>query len=162
MKPEGLITYCGVYGGTCARWQGYARFRELAALMVEWVDSMGFRHWMPGTVAEFDYTNFRAALGFFAKDGSWLVCHRCCRGGDGNPDCEMRKCCQARGADLCFECDEFPCEKTRIDPAMLQRAERYKQLGRTAWLQEQVERAAAGFELHIGKCCTIETSEEVN
>jgi hypothetical protein len=130
--------------------------------MVEWVDSMGFRHWMPEMIEEFDYTNFRAGLGFFAKEDSWLVCHHCCKGGDGNPDCEIRDCCQTRGVDLCFDCDEFPCSRTWIDPAMLRRARKYKQLGRAAWLQRQVEKATAGFEHHIGKCCTIKATKEAD
>ena len=30
MKPEDLITYCGLYGGCCARYRGYTVFREAA------------------------------------------------------------------------------------------------------------------------------------
>ena len=34
-------------------------------------------------------------------------CKRTCRGGGGPPFCKMRKCCQARGIDGCWQCDEF-------------------------------------------------------
>lgn len=162
MKPEELVTYCGIYGGTCARWEGYERFRELSALLAEWADSMGFRHWMPDTVDEFDYPNFRAGLGFFANKDSRLVCHRCCKGGDGYPECGLRKCCQARDVDLCFDCGEFPCDKTQIDPAMKKRAEQYRQLGPEAWLRQEVEKAGRGFEHHLGRFCHLRTSKELN
>jgi len=39
MKPEDLVCYCGVYGGTCARWEGYKGFREAALLLGEWCDA---------------------------------------------------------------------------------------------------------------------------
>ncbi len=37
MKPEDLITYCGVYGGACARWKGYKAFRNMVSALAEWL-----------------------------------------------------------------------------------------------------------------------------
>ena len=31
MKPEDLITFCGLYGASCASWCEYSEFRDLAA-----------------------------------------------------------------------------------------------------------------------------------
>ena len=151
MKPEDLITYCGVYGGTCARWCEYTVFRDLTSIFAEWVDAQGFQYFMPGCVKEFDYTEFRKALDFFSKKDSWLVCWKCCKGGDGRPDCEIRKCCKNHGLDVCFDCGEFPCDKVKEDTKMIERAKEYKRLGKDEWLQQEVEKAKQDFELHTGK-----------
>jgi len=151
MKSGDLITYCGAYGGTCARWRGYTVFRDLAAVFAEWVDTQGYQYWMPTEVKEFDYTEFRKALDFFSKKDTWLVCQKCCKGGDANPDCEIRKCCKNRGLDVCFDCSEFPCDKVRGDTKMIERAKEYKKLGKDEWLQQQIEKAKQGFELHTEK-----------
>ncbi len=151
MKPEDLITYCGLYDGTCARWCEYSAFRDLAAVLAEWVDAQGFHHWMPDAVKEFDYTGFRKALDFFSRQDTWLVCRRCCKGGDGRPDCPIRICCHHRGLDLCFDCDEFPCDKVKGDARLIERATEYRELGRGEWLRQQVEKAEQGFELHTAQ-----------
>ena len=47
----------------------------------------------------------------------------------------------------------------REHSALMERAKRYKQLGRVAWLREQVELAGQGYEHHTGKCyqCSVMT-----
>lgn len=159
MEPEDLITYCGIYGGTCARWCEYAVFRDLITLLSEWVDASGLRHWMPTEVKEFDYAEFRKALDFFSKHDTWYVCRRCCKGGDGKPDCEIRKCCKDRGLDLCFDCSEFPCRIVQENPKMVGRAKEYRQLGREEWLLQQIEKAQQGFEHHTEKYYQIWANE---
>lgn len=151
MKPEDLITYCGVYGGNCARWCEYTVFRDLANVFAEWLDAQGYQRWMPAHVKEFDYNEFRKGLDFLGNDDSWLVCRKCCKGGDGNPECEIRICCHDRGLALCFECPDFPCDRIKEDERMIQRAEEYKNLGKEKWLKRQIEKAKQGFELHTQK-----------
>ena len=151
MGPTALITYCGVLGRTCARWHGFAQFRELARFLAEIADGHGFQHWMPDAVTEFDYAEFRKGLDFFSNENTWLVCRKCCRGGDG-PECRIRDCCRQRGVDLCFECGDFPCDTVKGNPALMQRSKRYTELGRDAWLREQEELASQGYEHHTGKC----------
>lgn len=56
MKEEDLITYCGAYGGACARWYGYTKFRDIVALISEWVDAQGYQYWMPHETKEFNYS----------------------------------------------------------------------------------------------------------
>jgi len=151
MKHEDLVTYCGLYGGTCARWHEYTAFRELAATLAEWLDAQGYQYWMPTEVKEFDYTEFRKALDFFSKKDSWLVCSKCCKGGDGWPDCPIRECCKEREIDLCFECSEFPCDIVKENVKMIERAKEYKKLDKDEWLRQQIEKAKQGFELHTEK-----------
>lgn len=159
MTPEDLITYCGLYGGSCARYKGFTAFREAVRLVAEVVDSHGFHHWMPDAVEEFDYTEFRKGLDFFGKEDTWLVCQKCCKGGSsGPPDC-VRKCCEEHQVNLCFECEEFPCDKVAGDAAMLESAKEYKELGKEKWLQRVVEKARQGFEFHTEKYYQIWAKE---
>jgi len=151
MKPEDLITYCGGYGGTCARWCEYTAFRDLAAVLAEWLDAQGYHHWMPSEVEEFDYGEFRKGLDFFGKEDTWLVCRKCCKGGDSNPNCEIRNCCKSHDVEVCFDCDEFPCEKVKDNTGMIERAREYDRLGKHEWLRQQVEKAKKGFEGHTEK-----------
>jgi hypothetical protein len=151
MAERDLVAYCGVYGGTCARWCGYPHFRDLASSLLEWLDAQGYQHWMPETVKEFDYLEFRKGLDFFASPDSWLVCHKCCKGGDSYEGCEIRKCCREKGLDLCQDCSDFPCEKARQLPWAVGVKEDMDRLGKEEWLKREIEKARDGFELHTGK-----------
>lgn len=150
MKPEDLITYCGLYGGCCSGWYENTICVNLAKALAELVDASGCQYWMPTQIKDFSYTEFRKGLDFFQKD-SRVICRRCCKGGDGYPECEIRKCCEERGVDLCFECSEFPCSKIEGNTKMIERAKEYKELGREKWLHRQIEKAKKGYEHHTGK-----------
>lgn len=146
-----MITYCGGYGGCCARYLGYTAFRDAAALLAEIADSHGFHHWMPHEVKEFNYAEFRKGLGFFSREDTWLVCKGCCKGGGGGPPGCVRDCCIKHKVDVCFECSEFPCNKVKDEAAMMEAARKYRELGRDEWLRQHVEKAKHGFEGHTGK-----------
>ncbi len=151
MTDQDLVTYCGLYGGACARWCEYPYFRDLAKALLEWLDAQGYQHWMPGYAREFKYDEFRKGLAFFAADDSWIVCHECCRGGGGNPECAIRKCCREKGLDLCQDCSEFPCETARTFRWTVAAKEAMDRLGKEEWLRREVLKAREGFELHTGK-----------
>jgi len=51
--------------------------------------------------------------------------------------CGVRPCHQEKQIDFCFECDEFPCEKTNFDPPL------YK-----AWVVINEKIRAKGIEQH--------------
>jgi len=161
MKPEDLIAYCSLNCGSCARYQGFTAFREAARLVAEVADSHGFQHWMPNAVKEFDYTEFRKGLGFFGREDTWLVCQSCKAGGSGPPFC-VRECCKEHKVDLCFECEEFPCDKIVDSPLhamMIEHSKKYKKLGRKRWLQQSVEKAAQEFEFHTKKYYQVRVKE---
>jgi len=160
MRDEDLITYCGYYGGTCARYRGYTAFRGAAAMLAELCDAHGYHHWMPGEVKEFDYPEFRKGLEFFSRDDTWFVCQACCKGAGGGPPGCVRSCCEERGVDVCFECAEFPCDRVADDEEMVARGQEYQRLGRDEWLRRQVEKARQGWELHTGKRYRIEVTED--
>jgi len=150
MKPENLITYCGLYGGYCNGWHENTIRVDLAASLAELVDASGCHHWMPTEIKDFNYFGFRKGLDFFREDPR-VICRRCCKGGDGYLDCEIRKCCEERGLDVCFECSEFPCSKVEGNTGMIERAKEYKELGKDEWLRRQIAKAKQGYEHHTGK-----------
>lgn len=151
MNPEDLITCCGFYGGTCARFVEYTVFRDLAAILAEIVDAHGFHYWMPESVKEFDYTEFRKTLDFFSKKNTWLVCERCCK----DKGCRIAECCENHGLTICFDCNEFPCDKINglqhVAKQVRDNYEEYKKLGKEKWLQHQITKAKQGYELHTEK-----------
>ena len=151
MVDKDLMTYCGVYGGTCAYYIGRTVLRETASQLSELADALGFQYWMPERVKDFDYREFHKGLAFLSDPESWFVCIKCCRDGYGRPDCPMRNCCRERGLDICFDCEEFPCKKIKWDARALERAEEYKKLGKDEWWRAQEEKANQGFEHHTGK-----------
>jgi hypothetical protein len=55
-----------------------------------------------------DYRTCYEVLGAMVK----FRCRRLCREGGGNPYCKIRKCCQKKGMEGCWECAGFAeCEK---------------------------------------------------
>jgi hypothetical protein len=66
---------------------------------------------------------------------------RGCREGDCKfPKCGVLACCQAKGIDFCFQCNEFPCEKTNFDADLrrrwIQMNERMKEVGVEVYFRE--------------------------
>ncbi len=82
------------------------------------------------------YPQFRALLDFFAE----ASCAGCRSGECRFPGCRVLECCRARGVDFCFQCGEFPCERTVFDPDPKDRwiamNVRMKEIGAEAYLLE--------------------------
>ena len=107
-RNENLIAYCGL---NCAECFGYkltvseaakSLRRELRAAKLKdaWkeIPFLG------------EYEPFKKALDGLAM----LRCPKACRGGGGNPWCKIRKCCQKKGLEGCWECADFEtCNKLK-------------------------------------------------
>ena len=56
------------------------------------------------------------------------------------PNCGVAGCSKEKGVDFCFQCDEFPCEKTNFDPHLQKRwismNNRMKEIGVEAYFEE--------------------------
>lgn len=156
MDNKNLSTYCGGYCGECALFPEFTALRESAALLSELIGIHGLqnwipRAWLPEAENRFDFAEFRKGLDFFSDPDSWFICRKCCKDGGGLPECLMRKCCQERGLDICFDCADFPCSKVEWNPNMIKRDTEYKKLGKDRWLREQEKKAKQGFELFADK-----------
>jgi hypothetical protein len=59
-----------------------------------------------------NYPAFKALLTHFTTASC-----RGCRSGDCiYPNCGVGPCTRQKGLDFCFQCDEFPCDKSNFDP----------------------------------------------
>ena len=70
---------------------------------------------------------------------------RGCRAGEClHSGCKVKDCAPAHGVDYCFECPEFPCDKTGFDPMLEERwrrnNERMRELGLAAFYLESLKR----------------------
>ena len=113
VKDNNLIAYCGLYCGDCFGYEG--KVADLARDLRKELRQ-----------SKFDKTaEFLSSLSFFEVFKNYRQCYevlgalvkfRCkkaCKGGGGGPPfCKMRKCCQQKGIEGCWQCDEFEtCEK---------------------------------------------------
>ncbi len=111
-KKNDLVAFCGLYCGDCFAYKGsiadlsrdlrkelrQSKFDKIAEFL--------------STVSFFEvFKNYKQCyevLGALVK----LRCKKACRGGGGPPFCKIRKCCQKKGFQGCWECDEFgKCKK---------------------------------------------------
>ncbi len=105
------IAYCGLYCGDCFGYKQkiadlardlrkelrQSKFAETAASLAE----------VPFFKAYQNYPQCYEVLGAMVK----LRC-RSCRAGGGPPFCKMRSCCQKKGIEGCWQCDDFEtCDK---------------------------------------------------
>lgn len=112
MENRDLVAYCGLYCGDCVGYQGkvadLARDLRKELRQAKFDKTAGYL----STISFFDvfkkYGDCYEVLGALVK----FRCRKTCKGGGGPPFCKMRKCCQKKGIDGCWQCDEFEtCEK---------------------------------------------------
>jgi len=106
-----LITYCGLYCGDC-----FSHRQKIADLARDLRKEL--RQSKFAKTAE-----SLSGISFFKAYQNYPQCYevlgvmvklRCksCRAGGGPPFCKMRNCCQKKGIDGCWQCDEFEtCDK---------------------------------------------------
>lgn len=64
-----------------------------------------------------NYPAFKELLAYFAQ----ADCEGCRSGQSKYPNCGVAKCHVEKGVDFCFQCDEFPCDKTNFDADLKRR-----------------------------------------
>jgi hypothetical protein len=83
-----------------------------------------------------NYPFFKELLAYFTQ----ADCNGCRKGACKYPNCGVIACYQQKGVDFCFQCDEFPCEKTNFDPDLkrrwIQMNNRMKEVGVETYYQE--------------------------
>jgi hypothetical protein len=83
-----------------------------------------------------NYPPFKEMLLHFSQAN----CMGCRNGKCGNPNCGVISCYQLKGVDFCFQCDEFPCNKTNFDHDLkerwIQMNNRMKEIGIQSYFEE--------------------------
>ncbi len=109
---EHLIAYCGLYCGDCFGYKG--KVADLARDLRKELKQSRFDKTAEfmSTISFFkvlkNYPQCYEVLGALVK----FRCKNTCKGGGGPPFCKIRKCCQMKGIEGCWRCDEFEtCEK---------------------------------------------------
>jgi hypothetical protein len=86
-----------------------------------------------------NFTQFEEVLTLFASPD----CKGCRQGDCKHPNCGVIDCYKKKGVDFCFQCDDFPCDKTNFDPRMskmwLQMNTRMKEIGIEAYYMETMD-----------------------
>ncbi len=83
-----------------------------------------------------EYPPFKELLAYLAQGH----CAGCRSGTCLYPNCGVTACYQEKDVDFCFQCEEFPCEKTNFDPHLERRwvrmNERMREIGVEAYYEE--------------------------
>jgi hypothetical protein len=83
-----------------------------------------------------NYPAFKELLGYFVQ----ADCRGCRRGDCKYPNCGAAPCAKEKGVDFCFQCSEFPCERTNFDPNLRERwitmNKRMREIGVEAYFEE--------------------------
>ena len=97
-----LVAYCGLYCGDCFSYTG--KVADLARDLRKELRQTKFDEAVKGIpFKEFQhYKECYEVLGAMVR----LRCKSACRGGGGNPFCKIRKCCQKKEVEGCWECNE--------------------------------------------------------
>lgn len=111
-EDKNLIAYCGLYCGDCPIHRG--KIADLARDLRKELRQSRFDKTAEALsgISFFEvfnnYPQCYEVLGAMVK----LRCRKICQDGGGPPFCKIRKCCQKKGIEGCWECDEFKtCEK---------------------------------------------------
>jgi len=103
-EDSDLIAYCGLYCGDCFNYKG--ELADLARDLRKKLREAKFDRAAQGLSRYFkafaNYDQCYEVLGAMVR----LRCKRTCRSGGGPPSCKVKVCCQKKGIEGCWECDD--------------------------------------------------------
>ena len=86
-----------------------------------------------------NYQGFKTLLAYLAEPD----CPGCRQGKCKYPNCGVAPCHKSQGVDFCFQCEEFPCDRTNFDPHLHKRwiamNQRMKEIGPLFFYEETRE-----------------------
>lgn len=140
MKYQEIMKVLAPCGLNCSKCQAYAEgdikehAMELKRLLGSFdVYAERFSKFLPVFK---NYPGFKELLNQFSEAG----CKGCRKGDCKYPNCGVAVCYKEKGVDFCFQCREFPCDKTNFDPNLHQRwikmNNRMKEAGVEAYYKE--------------------------
>jgi len=98
-----LVSYCGLLCGDCFNHKG--KIADLARDLRKELRQESFETVSKGLSKYFrqfeDYGQCYEVLGAMVR----LRCKRTCRGGGGPPSCRIRRCCQTKVYQGCWDCE---------------------------------------------------------
>ncbi len=109
-QDKNLVAYCGLHCGDCFFYKGEIAnlARDLRKKLREAKLNQNYMEFSKFSKEFQNYHQCYEVLGAMVK----FRCKRACRGGGGPPFCKIRKCCQKKNIQGCWQCDEFEtCKK---------------------------------------------------
>jgi len=144
MKDE-YICYCGLYCENCAV---KAKIEPAALVLYDEMKNAGFEeiiHLIPGG------NGFWPFLKEMVENGMCVSC----KGGSGNPGCQVRICAKKKGVEMCALCENYPCplfdEFFKTYPTLLNDNNLIREKGRDEWAKLQDNRCMSGFVYRANK-----------
>lgn len=136
----GVLAPCGL---DCSRCYAHAD-GDIGKLGRELLDRLGSFGGYAERFSAFEpafrqYPGFESVLSLLAR-GS---CEGCRKQACSNAACRVRECSRQKGADFCFQCQEFPCEKSGLDVDLRRR-----------WLEMNSRMKQTGVEAYYGETRT--------
>ena len=112
MPEKDLVAYCGLHCGDCFGYQG--KIADLARDLRKELRRTKFDQTAESLSTDSFFAVFKNYQQCYEVLGALVKfrCHKACKGGSGPPFCKIRKCCQKKGIDGCWQCDEFETCKT--------------------------------------------------
>ncbi len=110
MVDKNLVAYCGLYCGDCFFYQGEIAdlARDLRKKLREVKLTQNYKEFSKFAKEFENFDKCYEVLGAMVK----MRCKRACRNGGGPLFCKIRKCCQKKNINGCWECKKFKtCEK---------------------------------------------------
>ena len=140
MKADEIVKVLAPCGLNCLKCMAYAK-GDIRRHACELQRRLGAFDAYAARFAQFDtafedYPAFKKMLERFEQASC-----RGCRAGDClYPNCHVARCSRDKGIDFCFQCDEFPCEKTNFDPHLRQR-----------WIAMNTSMKEKGLEAYVAE-----------
>lgn len=145
-----LISYCGLFCGSCGIYKGRI-IAMLAKDLKELIEAYNYPEWVPeyGGI-DFNFNEFLKGLEYFIKDNSKCYGQVSCIKGCGMPGCKIKECAKKRSVELCFECDDFPCDNflqfgKEWRTIMTKEHDILKKLGKDEWIKMHIQQAEKGY-----------------
>ncbi len=140
MKYDDILDTLAPCGLNCGKCQAYSEgeIRKHAAELKRLLGSFDryaerFSSFLPVFKK---YPAFKELLNQFSEAN----CKGCRQGDCKYPNCGVASCYKQNGVDFCFQCGDFPCDKTNFDPNLhtrwLDMNQCMKQIGVDAYFKE--------------------------
>jgi hypothetical protein len=140
MKYDEILKTLAPCGLNCGKCQGYSEggIKKHASELKRLLGSFDrYAERFSGFLPVFkNYPAFKELLNQFTEAN----CKGCRQGDCKYPHCGVAPCYKQKGVDFCFQCAEFPCDKTGFDPNLHKRwlatNQRMKEIGIEAYFEE--------------------------
>jgi hypothetical protein len=108
-SPDHLVAYCGLFCGNCIIREG--EIHDLSQKLLARLQTPEFRKLAVGlpqlSQAFSAFQDYDRCCAMLETIVDHLQCTEVCKQGGGSTGCEIRRCCQEKGLQGCWMCEQF-------------------------------------------------------